>query len=271
MPAAHWFSLSKTPFLARSSHCVAVTKSGILIVYGGELKPRAPIDTGVGYDTTPRGSLHVFDLAKGLLSQGWRMLTPDPKHAATAGAGTELSLPEPRVGATTVWLNDALYLWGGRGGQDMAPLGAQQAGIWKATIRAAEGPQQSVRWERVAATNEDQAPEPRSYHTSVTHGVCSPFTLESCFVWDVPAHAYALFSQDNIYIHAGCPTSGRLGTLQAFNVSNSEWKSLASAPEPGRGGTSLAATTVAGKDVILRFGGTSWLRTFNRRLARRSD
>lgn len=175
MPAAHWFSLSKTPFLARSSHCVSVTKSGALIVYGGELKPRTPIDTGVGCDTTPRGSLHVFDLSKGLLSQGWRMLTPDSKHAA-ADADTGPSLPEPRVGATTVWLNDALYLWGGRGGQDMTPLEAQQAGIWKATIRAAEGPQQSVRWERVAAVNEDQAPEPRSYHASVAHGVSCVFS-----------------------------------------------------------------------------------------------
>ncbi|KAI1793182.1 hypothetical protein LXA43DRAFT_286162 [Ganoderma leucocontextum] len=229
MPAAHWFSLSKTPFLARSSHCVSVTKSGILIVFGGELKPRTPIDTGVGDDTTPRGSLHVFDLAKGLLSQGWRMLTPDPKHISP-GADMDQSLPEPRVGATTVWLNDALYLWGGRGGQDMAPLSAQQAGIWKATIRASEGPQQSVRWERVAATNEDQAPESCSYHVSVAHG-------------------------DNVYIHAGCPASGRLGTLHAFNITGSQWKALASAPEPGRGGTSLAATTVAGKDVLLRFGG----------------
>ena len=79
------------------------------------------------------------------------------------------------------------------------------------------------------------------------------------------------FAQDNIYIHAGCPASGRLGTLHAFNVNNSEWKSLAAAPEPGRGGTSLAATTVGGTDVLLRFGGAFWLRTFNARLPRSRD
>ncbi|TBU25310.1 hypothetical protein BD309DRAFT_947861 [Dichomitus squalens] len=229
MPVAHWFSLSKTPFLARSSHCVSVTKSGILIVYGGELKPRTPIDAGVGRDATPRGSLHVFDLAKGLLSQGWRMLTPDPKHTSDF-ADQNSALPQPRVGATTVWLNDALYLWGGRGGEDMTPLDAHQVGVWKATINASEGPQQSVRWERIVATNEDQAPESRSYHASVALG-------------------------GNIYIHAGCPTSGRLSTLHAFHVKDCSWKVLASAPEPGRGGTSLAATTVAGKDLLLRFGG----------------
>ena len=194
MPAAHWFSLSKTPFLARSSHCVAVTKSGILIVYGGELKPRTPIDTGVGYDTTPRGSLHVFDLAKGLLSQGWRMLTPGAAPGADADQ-TE-SPPEPRVGATTVWLNDALYLWGGRGGQDMTPLGARQAGVWKATIRAAEGPQQSVRWERIAATNEDQAPEPRSYHVSVPHGV-SMIAFHSRSRGMFPAYSHCLRSESH--------------------------------------------------------------------------
>ncbi|RDX51881.1 hypothetical protein OH76DRAFT_1462928 [Lentinus brumalis] len=229
MPQAHWFSLSKTPFLARSSHCIAVTKSGVLIVYGGELKPRIPIDSGAGHDTIPRGSLHAFDLAKSLLSQGWKLLTPDSNNFAPGEA--VVALPEPRVGAATVWLGDALYLWGGRGGQDMSPLDPYQAGIWKATIHSSQGPQQSVRWERITAGNEDEAPISRSYHTVVAHG-------------------------DTLYVHAGCPDSGRLNTLHGFDLTKKVWMTLAPAPEPGRGGTVLVATTVSGdKNVLLRYGG----------------
>ena len=168
MPQAHWFSLSKTPFLARSSHCIAASKSGIVIVYGGQLKPGTPIDSGTKFDGTPKGSLHIFDLAKSLLSQGWRMLTPDTKNISGDAAK---AIPEPRTGAVTVWDGDALYLWGGRGGVDMAPLDAYQAGVWKATINLGQGTQQSVRWERIAATNEDEAPVPRSHHSAVAHGV----------------------------------------------------------------------------------------------------
>ncbi|KAI0756257.1 galactose oxidase [Daedaleopsis nitida] len=230
MPQAHWFSLSKTPFLARSSHCIAVTESGIILVYGGELKPREPIDSGTRQDGTPIGSLHVFDLAKSLLSQGWRMLTPDTKLLAEdADAGK--AIPVPRVGATTLWHGDALYLWGGRGGVDMAPLDAYQAGVWKATVHSAQGPLQSVRWERISAENEDEAPEPRSYHTAVAHG-------------------------GHIYVHAGCPESGRLSTLHTFSLQDKQWKTLASAPEPARGGTVLVAAALAEEtSVLLRYGG----------------
>lgn len=169
MPQAHWLSLSKTPFLARSSHCISATQSGLLIVYGGELKPRTPVDTGLGQETTPRGSLHAFDLSKSLLSQGWKLLTPDTKHAIASDA--DKAIPEPRVGAATVWHSDALYMWGGRGGKDMSPLDAYQAGVWKATINSSQDPQQSIQWERIAAGNEDEAPNSRSYHTAIVHGV----------------------------------------------------------------------------------------------------
>ena len=190
------------------------------------------------------------------------MLTPNSKHASDA-ADKDKALPEPRVGATSVWHDDALYLWGGRGGQDMTPLDAFQVGVWKATINASDGPQQSVTWERIAAANEEQAPESRSYHASVAHGVRTLIY----HLGQRPSFAALLLvythwiPQDNIYIHAGCPASGRLSTLHAFNVKDGAWKHLTSAPEPGRGGTSLAAITVAGNDLLLRYGGMRQLPT----------
>lgn len=63
--------------------------------------------------------------------------------------------------------------------------------------------------------------------------------------------------QNNLYIHAGCPDSGRLSTLHAFNFTKHTWSTLASGPEPGRGGTCLVPAVVQGSvDVLLRYGGT---------------
>ena len=63
-------------------------------------------------------------------------------------------------------------------------------------------------------------------------------------------------SQHHIYVHAGCPATGRLSTLHAYDLQTNQWKILAAAPEPGRGGTVLVATTIAGDtDILLRYGG----------------
>jgi N-acetylneuraminic acid mutarotase len=45
---------------------------------------------------------------------------------------------------------------------------------------------------------------------------------------------------DTLYLHAGCPETGRLSDLWAFRLSTREWTRLASAPDPPRGGTSIA-------------------------------
>lgn len=65
-----------------------------------------------------------------------------------------------------------------------------------------------------------------------------------------------LVLQGKIYIHAGCPTTGRLSSLYSFDVPTRTWKLLASAPEPGRGGTVLAVADLPGTGpVLLRYGG----------------
>ncbi|KAI0660617.1 galactose oxidase [Cubamyces menziesii] len=232
MIRGRWSLLSKNAALARSSHCASISPSGLLVIYGGELTPRVPVDAGTGHDAAPAGSLHAIDLQHGNISRKWLTLSPSSPGGDALG---HPAVPEPRVGATTVWHNDALYMWGGRGGKEMTPLDTHQAGVWKASLnlgQGSHGPVGSVRWERVFATNEDGAPTPRSYHTSVVH-------------------------EGKIYIHAGCPETGRLGTLHAFDVQTRAWEALAPAPEPGRGGTGLVATAVAGSNraLLLRYGG----------------
>lgn len=250
-----WTLLSTATSLARSSHSVSVTKSGLLTVYGGELKPRTPIDTGFGKDDPPRGSLHVFDLNKDNLSQHWTTLSPASPSSDDAAHGS--SVPEPRVGATLVCHEDALYMWGGRGGQQMTPFDQHQIGIWKATVDQDGQGAHGIRWERIAPLNEDRAPSPRSYHTSVVHGV-SLFLGRGRGRMPVDADHCIHKLQEKLYVHAGCPDTGRLSTLHAFDVQKRIWETLASAPEPGRGGTCLVPAAIRGSgDLLLRYGGTS--------------
>lgn len=53
-------------------------------------------------------------------------------------------------------------------------------------------------------------------------------------------HALANDSRDTLFVHAGCPETGRLRDLWSFNLSSRAWKQLAPAPGPARGGPSLA-------------------------------
>lgn len=53
-------------------------------------------------------------------------------------------------------------------------------------------------------------------------------------------HAMANDGNDTLYVHAGCPETGRLADLWAFNVGERAWKRLRAAPAPARGGTSIA-------------------------------
>ncbi|EPQ55309.1 hypothetical protein GLOTRDRAFT_76669 [Gloeophyllum trabeum ATCC 11539] len=207
MAIARWTLLSRVAAKARSSHCAAVTDTGVCLIYGGELKPREPVDTE---------PLALSD------------------EALNSAGGT---VPIPRVGATTVWSakDKHLYMWGGRGGVDMAPLGPSEVGMWRGSLVNAKAggavKLASVKWEKVSAKNEEAAPEARSYHASVAHN-------------------------GKIYIHAGCPEKGRLSSLYTFDVQSHTWTSLAPGPEPGRGGTSLVFGSLKQYgDVLLRFGG----------------
>lgn len=139
-----WSLLAAFP--ARSSHCAAVTNAGRLLLYSGECRPRVPIDN----------ALHVLDLDTTLTLR-------------TLGALSHV--PEPRVGASALHddSTNSLYVWGGRGGVDMAPLDRFQAGIWKASLDATD----TTTWERLPAVNDnsDAAPALRSFHTSALAGV----------------------------------------------------------------------------------------------------
>ncbi|KAI6100354.1 galactose oxidase [Pisolithus sp. B1] len=225
--SVRWTLLSSLSTKARSSHCAAITARGQLLLYSGEQRPRIPVD----------GSLHVFDIEAASSSSVeennniWRVLSP-----ATASSKPGKA-PEPRVGATFAYdaHSDNLYLWGGRGGVDMSSLDRFQSGIFKASV--GDQPLRDIDqliWERLESTNDEsgEAPALRSYHASALAG-------------------------DKLYIHAGCPSTGRLATLHAYDLASNTWEQRADAPGEPRGGTSIALVAFPSlqEQVIIRFGG----------------
>ncbi|POS76424.1 kelch repeat protein [Diaporthe helianthi] len=118
--------------------------------------------------------------------------------------------PTPRVGSASAVIKDSLYLFSGRGGTAMAPV-EEDGAIWRYT------PSQSA-WKLLKPASDRAAPFPagRSYHAMASDGA------------------------DLVFVHAGCPETGRLRDLWCFSVTSQTWRELASAPGPARGGASLA-------------------------------
>lgn len=117
--------------------------------------------------------------------------------------------PSPRVGAASATLNGKAYLFSGRGGEAMAPL-EEVGALWCFD-------QARLRWSKVEPAGASAAcPEGRSYYAMTSDG------------------------KDRIFVHAGCPASGRLSDLWSFSVSDRKWRKLADAPPPARGGASIA-------------------------------
>ncbi|KAL7269427.1 hypothetical protein RUND412_007917 [Rhizina undulata] len=125
--------------------------------------------------------------------------------------------PPPRVGAASAVLNEKIYLFGGRGGTAMNALD-ESGRVWVFDPVARK-------WSFLDPVDGD-IPPARSYHcAAATDGV--------------------------LFVHAGCPASGRLADLWGFHVGERRWRKLEDAPGDGRGGTSIAAAN--GK--VWRWGG----------------
>ncbi|KAF3105040.1 hypothetical protein TWF569_009607 [Orbilia oligospora] len=116
--------------------------------------------------------------------------------------------PTPRVGGATAVLDGVLYLFSGRGGLAMTPI-EENGGIWKYTS--------STGWEFILPKYPSTSfPLGRSYHA-----------------------ATASQAEGLIYIHAGCPESGRLSDLWSYNPKENVWIKLPDAPGASRGGSSI--------------------------------
>ncbi|KAI9154756.1 kelch repeat protein [Paramyrothecium foliicola] len=125
----------------------------------------------------------------------------------TASLSTPPNAPSPRVGTASAVLNDSLWLFSGRGGIAMDPV-EESGSLWRYTPSSGD-------WQMVTPTSSIY-PAARSYHSMTADGA------------------------KTIYVHAGCPTKGRLSDLWAFDTETHTWSELPAAPPPARGGTSIA-------------------------------
>ncbi|KAJ5151906.1 hypothetical protein N7492_010201 [Penicillium capsulatum] len=199
---AKWTKLLETETLQRSSQIVSAVGNQVY-VFGGELRPREPRDNDVHVISLDTGKWCIW---RGNQKSN-RMTSATPTISSQSATATS---PSPRVGTAASTLNGKIYLFSGRGGVAMAPI-EERGSLWEFD------PSKST-WTAIslADASSDVFPAARSYHCTASDGV------------------------DTIYIHAGCPEKGRLSDLWAFSLARREWTELASAPDPARGGTSIA-------------------------------
>lgn len=245
---ATWKRIPTNQKLPRSSHSLSVIK-GKAYIFGGEEKPREPIDN----------QMHIFTLPSSEYDQVDYQAIP-----AEAIASSE-EVPPPRVGHTASVVDDRIYIFGGRGGEEMKPLD-EQGRVWVYDTKL-------NLWSFLDPAKESTFPAPRSYHasTSTIHplshiiassgppdgSVASAFTkrptTETQDQTESPFGVAGSGFDDHgtIFVHGGCPASGRLADVWAFDVASRTWSQYPHPPGPARGGPCL---TLA-RNRLYRFGG----------------
>lgn len=204
MITAAWKKLASTATLRRSSQTVSVIGRRAY-VFGGELRPREPVD----------GALYACSVSQSMWFAGL-IVTEGCANSEASDQGSHISQvnhqsasPQPRVGSAATALAGKLYMFSGRGGVEMAPI-EENGSIW------CFDPSSNF-WSLIDPANRQLPfPEGRSYHAMTSDG------------------------ESTIYVHAGCPEKGRLGDLWSFSLSTRKWTELPSAPDPARGGASVA-------------------------------
>ncbi|KAJ5662771.1 hypothetical protein N7462_011697 [Penicillium macrosclerotiorum] len=133
-------------------------------------------------------------------------------NAMIASKPATFCSPSPRVGSAACTLNGKIYIFSGRGGVAMAPV-EEHGAIW-------EFDPTQAKWSLISPSGQvsKDLPAARSYHCMASDG------------------------EDTIYLHAGCPETGRLSDLWAFSLSRKEWTELSPSFDPPRGGSSITFT-----------------------------
>ena len=134
---ASWKRIPLADSLPRSSHSLSIVK-GVAYIFGGEIRPREPVDNDIHSISLP---------SSGNISADYKVIP---------AAGTEI--PQARVGHTANAIDDKIYVFGGRGGKEMTPL-AEKGRVWVFDTV-------SKKWAFLDPSEGSSYPEPRSYHAS---------------------------------------------------------------------------------------------------------
>ena len=214
---ARFSRLKHAQDLPRSSHSLSII-NGRAYVFGGEVKPREPVDN----------QMHIYTLRSSDVEEtDYEAVAAEPEVA-------DGQVPSPRVGHTAVSVSKRVYIFGGRGGKDMSPLD-EHGRLWIFDT-------QTRKWSHVDPPSATPYPEPRSYHAS---------TATKKGTEKLSTEPLAETDQGILFVHGGCPKSGRLNDLWAFDTSSKAWQRLNDAPGSPRGGPCLTFT----QNRLYRFGG----------------
>ncbi|KAL4804653.1 kelch repeat protein [Aspergillus unguis] len=149
MVTAVWKKILSDASIQRSSQTLSVVGSNAF-VYGGELKPREPVDSAV----------HSISL------------NSDPSSNALATINVTNS-PQPRVGAASTALNEKIYIFSGRGGIAMAPI-EENGALWVFDTT-------NKSWSSLTPADPSAAyPAGRSYHAITSNRKDTLFVHAGC-------------------------------------------------------------------------------------------
>ncbi|KAL3462475.1 hypothetical protein BJX64DRAFT_140478 [Aspergillus heterothallicus] len=252
MPRAVWRKLISDSSIQRSSQSLSVIGNNAYI-YGGELRPREPVDSAV----------NRISLNEDLTSQS--EITP---------LTSSNPAPQPRVGTASATIGDKIYLFSGRGGVAMSPL--EETGcLWVFDTASSEGS-----WTQLTPAPSSPYPQGRSYHALTSNGTDTIYLHAGCPTTDRLSDLWSFnintqvwtelpsapgparggtsiaFSNEKIYRMNGF--DGRTeqgGALDVFDTANSEWKSVSfpadgfSGPE-ARSVAALLALKINGRESL---------------------
>lgn len=193
--------------------------------------------------------MHIFTLPSGTVTSA------DYKTVAATPAVKGGEVPEKRVGHTAAVIGERVFVFGGRGGKEMKPL-EEKGRVWVYDTR-------TDAWSFLDPIPGTPFPAARSYHSSVS--IDKPEAPKQATVkidnaTELPkAGTIAEGAQTDqemggygtVFIHAGCPASGRTNDLWGFDIRSRTWKEFPAAPGKPRGGTAITVS----KSRIYRYGG----------------
>ncbi|KAH8433914.1 Kelch repeat protein [Aspergillus melleus] len=248
-----WTKLLSHSSIQRSSQTLSVL-GGNAYIYGGELKPREPVDSSVyciplNQNATPTTEKTITQLNP-------------PKT------------PQPRVGAASTTLNNKIYIFSGRGGTAMAPI-EENGSFWVFDTT-------TNIWEHVSPSDAgSNYPVGRSYHALTNDGHSTIFLHAGCpeqgrlndfwsfdlrtRVWrELPAAPGAArggtsiaFAKRMVFRMNGFDGKSEIGgAVDVFNIRTEAWESVSFAADgvSGPAPRSVSCLVAVGGKLITMFG-----------------
>lgn len=146
---ATWSKIGEGEAIQRSSQTLSVV-DGVAYIFGGELRPREPVDSSV-----------------------YRISARENEEIEVFSSGNQDTAPQARVGAASTTLNEKVYVFSGRGGPAMAPI-EENGALWVLDTS-------TKLWIQVQPADPARPfPAGRSYHAMTNDGRDTLFVHAGC-------------------------------------------------------------------------------------------